>query len=148
MQDSESLADYVALSSLHHGYDPIGLQRDGVGFRSCRDGVETVVGHSGEEMRSIAYIEFKTGMVRGGHYHRFKTEYICVVKGRLQATYYLPSSADRALTATLDVGDSAKVSPGCVHSYRAEGFAAVLEFSPQPFDEADTVRVPVGVVPG
>ena len=135
------ISDYVTLARLNTSYDPQALQKYGIGYRLSQDGVATIFCHSGQAMRFLAYLEFGADRPRGNHYHRSKVEHLCIVKGSLLARYHLVGQPEECLDINLGVGDVVTVMPGCVHSYVAGTFAAALEFSPQPFDESDTIRV-------
>jgi len=135
------LSDYVEVVSLNRNYDALSLSRDNLGFSISREGVSTIFYHSGPAMRFLAYIEFAEGLTRGNHYHNKRVEYMCVAKGRLLATYYLANDPTEKLTKVLNSGDIVRIQPGCVHAYLAQEFSVALEYSPVPFDEADTIRV-------
>jgi len=137
--DCGSVADFLKFSKLGETYAPVDLESGESGFRVAQDGIETVFAHSGVSMRLIAYIEFGDGWVRGNHYHLRKVEHLCVLKGRLEARYFLPSAPKDVLVVTLCAGDVVEVLPGCVHEYTSAGFSAALEFSPQEFSAKDTI---------
>lgn len=136
-----SVRDYLRFSRLGRDYDPEALAERGDGFLVSRDGVDTIFYHSGPEMRFLAYLEFGAGWTRGNHYHRERVEHLCVAKGTLEATFAVAGGADEPVTVELAAGDLVRVLPGCVHTYVAREPAVALEFSPQPFDEADTIRL-------
>ncbi|HKN97215.1 MAG TPA: cupin domain-containing protein [Pseudonocardiaceae bacterium] len=141
MEDaSRSVRDYLRFSRLGRDYDPEGLRERGEGFLLSRDGIDTIFYHSGSAMRFLAYVEFATGQTRGNHYHHSRVEHLCVAKGQLDATYRVAGGSGEWLTVSLTAGDVVRVLPGCVHTYVAREHSVALEFAPQPFDEADTVR--------
>jgi quercetin dioxygenase-like cupin family protein len=137
---ARSVRDYLRFSSLGRDYDPEGLRERGDGFLLSRDGSDTIFYHSGSAMRFLAYVEFAAGQTRGNHFHATRVEHLCVAKGQLDATYRIADGAGESLTVRLTAGDMVRVSPGCVHTYVAREHAVALEFSPEPFDEADTIR--------
>lgn len=137
--DSRSVASFLRFSKLGEAYAPSDLESGKSGFRVAQDGVEAVFAHSGVPMRLIAYIEFGDGWVRGNHYHLRKVEHLCVLKGQLEARYFLPFAQKDLLAVTLRAGDMVEVLPGCVHEYTSAGFSAALEFSPQEFSAEDTI---------
>lgn len=133
--------DYLTFGHLNSQYNPEALQSDGIGFRVVKDDVVTLFAHSGQEMRFISYIGFGPGQTRGNHYHRVKTEHMCVIAGTVRAEYYLPGDPSKILERRLSAGETVQVEPGCVHTYTAEVAASALEFSPQEFDDSDTIRM-------
>jgi quercetin dioxygenase-like cupin family protein len=135
-----SAADHVSFSRLGEGYRPDELA-NGLGFRI---GPDTVFCHNGDPVRFIAYLEFAAGKPRGNHFHKEKTEYLCVLKGSLRASFSLFDRPDDVVHRVLGPGDLVTVLPGCVHTYVADEHAAALEYSPQPFDPDDTYRLPTG----
>ena len=142
MDDGQpSVTDHVAFTSLHEGYDPAGFALRHTGFRVSDGDVDAVFAHNGAEMRFIAYLEFADGQVRGNHYHEQRLEHFCVLRGRLHGLFYLPDRPDDVIRRDLGPGDVVRVLPGCVHTYLASGRSAALEYSPNAFDQADTIRV-------
>lgn len=131
------VADHVSFTRLGAGYRPAELAA-GRGLRVADD---TFFCHNGEPIRFIAYLEF-ADRPRGNHFHKVKTEYLCVLRGSLHAEFFLPDRPDDVLRRALWPGDLVTVLPGCVHTYVADSTAAAVEYSPQPFDPDDTYRVP------
>ena len=93
---------------------------------------------NGEEVRFVAYLEFKhqPGLSRGNHLHRRKGETLYVVRGRLRARYADPQTGERA-GATLEAGDLVRVPAGIAHTYEALEDSQAIELSATPFDAGD-----------
>lgn len=93
---------------------------------------------NGRAVRFVAHLEFRaaSGASRGNHFHRARTEWFTVVRGRLLARYADVASG-ATLELTLEAGDQVEVKPGCAHTYRALEDAAAVEYSDRAFDPAD-----------
>ena len=59
--------------------------KNGVGYHVG----SAVLCHNGDGMRFITYLEFPAGKVKGNHYHKEKYENMVVIKGEVEAKYYL-----------------------------------------------------------
>ncbi len=114
---------------------------NGQGCIFDKDEVRSAFYHNGKPMKYLAYIEFSSKKARGNHYHIEKEENICLIKGKLNAKYWLPENPNETLEINLHPGDLVNIKPGCAHSYLAEDFAVAVEFSPNSFKENDTFKV-------
>ena len=96
--------------------------------------------HDSEEgMRFIAVLELKTGSVRGNHSHREKEESFYLVSGELELHAEDLESGEREVVM-LAAGDLAVIRPGGAHALRVLQPGLAVEFAPQRYDPADTIR--------
>ncbi len=115
--------------------EPLGAQ----GGRIMTPAGEIAQVVSGPEVRYVAYLEFRVPppQARGNHYHRVKREHFYVLTGRLQAHFKDLASGETA-ALELAAGHLLSIQPGYAHAFLAHEYAQAIEFSPQPFDPADT----------
>ncbi|HOF09660.1 MAG TPA: cupin domain-containing protein [Opitutaceae bacterium] len=92
------------------------------------------------EIRFLAFLGFKPGIPRGGHYHPGKTECFYLLHGEVELT-----TRDRESGATavhrLKAGDLVTMSPNIEHRYLAAAEAEAIEFSATPWAAEDTIKV-------
>lgn len=80
------------------------------------------------------------GMVKGNHYHLHKTEWYCVIKGRMKLAL---KDKDSGELSEITLGDAAlrivKIPPGVVHGFKniGEGDMYLLYCEDIPFDPQD-----------
>jgi oxalate decarboxylase/phosphoglucose isomerase-like protein (cupin superfamily) len=92
-----------------------------------------------EPIRYMAFIELRSGSVRGNHYHKIKEESIYMIQGEvLLLTQMLESGERQALT--LRAGDLALIRPGIAHALRIVQPGQAIEFAQVRFDAGDTYR--------
>jgi quercetin dioxygenase-like cupin family protein len=95
-----------------------------------------------QEIRYIAFIEMKSGGVRGNHFHREKREYLYVISG--SAELLAENLADRAqVTLSLGAGDLAVIETNVGHALRTVEAGTAIEFSPSRFDRTDIYPYPL-----
>ena len=94
---------------------------------------------NGEPFRFLAYGDFntKSGLPRGNHYHKSKTEHLYVLTGSLTAVLEDVSTKER-MSIELASGDVIVIAPGIAHAYIAHGYTQFVEFSPSVYDGGDT----------
>lgn len=99
--------------------------------------------HNGPEpLQYLAWIELKADGVRGHHVHRVKKEFLYLLSGAAIVKVEDPATRETA-TVPLAAGDLVIIEPGIAHAIHSATAGAAIEFSPAPFDPADTVRYPV-----
>lgn len=92
-----------------------------------------------EPVRYIAAVELLPGHIRGNHYHHRKREWLYLFSG--DVTLHAADSASlERLSLPLRPGDLAFFSPGLAHALDPRSHSLAVEFSPTPFDPADTHR--------
>lgn len=94
-----------------------------------------------EPFRYLAYVEFRDagGAMRGNHYHEKRVETLYVIRGRLEGFFEDIDSGETA-RVSLAAGDLVRVEPRCAHAYRPVEPTDAIEFSPHPYEPADTVK--------
>lgn len=90
----------------------------------------------------LAWMELKPGGVRGNHYHHEKEEWLYLIEGELELTVEDPESGERARCSLLP-GDLVIIQAGIAHALLPKQIGQGIEFSPAPFDPADTVAHPL-----
>lgn len=100
--------------------------------------------HSSQEgMRYVAYVELRTGAVRGNHYHKIKEEWIYIISGEVSLVLADITSRVRD-RITIGSGDLAFISTGIAHALHVTQSGQAIEFSPAAFDPADSYPYDLG----
>jgi mannose-6-phosphate isomerase-like protein (cupin superfamily) len=92
-----------------------------------------------EGMRYLAWLELRSGAVRGNHVHQRKHEYFYLIAGEVELVVQDGSTGERA-GLNLVAGGLVYLAAGVAHAYRPLTGGEAVEFSPVRFDPADTVR--------
>lgn len=93
----------------------------------------------GSPLRHLAYFSLIPGpYFRGGHYHRAKTEFFYVVRGRARLFTHDLDSGEKAVHH-LAAGCKVKVLPGLAHRFVAEEETQVIEYYDAVYDAQDDV---------
>ena len=99
-----------------------------------------ILNRTDEVFRHLVYWELdsnRTGQERGHHYHGKKTERFYVLTGELEfSVKELESSSSKKLI--VKAGNRFTIAPMVAHAFRSLMYAQVLEYSPDPYDPADT----------
>ena len=98
-----------------------------------RPHVEDVAGAFGQMYMTVAY----PGKTKGGHWHRLKTEWFCVVQGRCRARLRcVESGQSTEVILQAERPCVMKVEPGVAHLFEnaGEGEMALLIYSDKLFD--------------
>jgi mannose-6-phosphate isomerase-like protein (cupin superfamily) len=83
------------------------------------------------------------GYVRGGHFHRVKTEIFYVISGSCRLSF-LDLETGKSGALTLRAGEMVTMEARCAHRMEAVEFCRVLEFSTVDVDYSeDTVPYPL-----
>jgi len=91
-------------------------------------------------IRQIVYWDIdsaRTGVDRGHHYHLRKTDRMYVIAGEVELLLEDPRTGARD-TVVLRAGERVRILPGVAHAVRSRIRSQVLEYSPDPYDPADT----------
>ncbi len=94
-------------------------------------------------VRYIAYIELSGVHPRGNHYHQQKEEWLYLLRGRVRLAVEDLENHERAMI-DCEAGDLVVIAPRVAHALHPQGDGMCLEFSPQQFDPADTIRYMLG----
>jgi len=132
--------DFVRVVKLKNTKDLVALEAGEGCLYIDESGVNSLC-HNGDAMHFLAYVEFCTGKLRGNHYHRERVENLCVLKGTLDAKFYLHTNPSEVLEIKLVQGDVVTVQAGCIHSYHASEPASVMEFAQQKFNPQDIYKL-------
>jgi dTDP-4-dehydrorhamnose 3,5-epimerase-like enzyme len=124
--------------------EPLPLDGPDAGERrlfSPKGEMAQILNRSRESFRHLVYWDLDspvTGAERGHHYHRRKTENFYVLAGELDLLLEDLETGSRK-TAHLTSGCRLLIKPGIAHAFRSRVYSQVLEYSPGPYDPADTV---------
>ncbi len=105
-----------------------------------------IVNRREEAFRQIVYWDIdsaRTGVDRGHHYHRKKTDRMYVISGEVELLLEDPQTGAQE-RVILRAGDRVQILPGVAHAIRSRIRSQVLEYSPDPYDPADTYPHRVG----
>ena len=97
-------------------------------------------------IRQIVYWDIdsaRTGVDRGHHYHRKKTDRLYVISGEVELLLEDPQTGAQE-RVILRAGDRVQILPGIAHAVRSLIKSQVIEYSPDPYDPADTYPHRVG----
>ncbi len=117
-------AKKVIMTSLPNRKDEKGPRR------IIEDRGELAVLHPAGPVYNPVYFDIHAGRgyVRGGHYHKRKTEYFYVISGACRIRFTdLETKEEDTLVA--GPGDMVSIAPGCAHVLEAIQFCRVVEFS-------------------
>ena len=93
--------------------------------------------YDGEQgIRYAAFIELRTGGVRGNHWHRRKEEQIYVISGELLLVAQNGENGPR-VSVSLKAGDLAIIACGVYHALKTVEPGQAIEFSSTRFDATD-----------
>jgi len=99
-----------------------------------------IINRKDDSFRQIVYWDIdspRTGVDRGHHYHRKKTDRLYVISGEIELLLEDRQTGEKT-TAHLTAGDRVFIAPGVAHAVRSLTHAQVLEYAPDPYDPADT----------
>jgi len=97
-------------------------------------------------IRQIVYWDLdsaRTGVDRGHHYHRQKTDRMYVISGEVELLLEDPQTGGQDMVI-LRAGERVQILPGVAHAVRSRIKSQVLEYSPDPYDPADTYPYRIG----
>jgi mannose-6-phosphate isomerase-like protein (cupin superfamily) len=107
---------------------------------SAKGEMAQILNRAGESFRHLVYWDLdsaKSAQARGNHYHLNKTERYYVISGRLEMLLEDVASS-RGEKITVAAGNFITVQPHVAHAFISVAYSQVLEFSPAPYDPADT----------
>ena len=87
-------------------------------------------------IRHLSYIELRSGMLRGNHFHKLRHEYCYLIAGELTLTLSEVSSGETVVIG-MRSGDLALISPGIAHAMHPTTPGHAVEYAAEPFDLAD-----------
>ena len=87
-------------------------------------------------IRHLCYVELRTKMVRGNHFHKLRHEYFYVIAGNLAVQLQDVSTRESA-RVELREGDLVFIKPGVAHALNPLNDGHGLEYAAEPFDLAD-----------
>jgi len=94
---------------------------------------------SDEAMHYMAYIELRTGNVRGNHYHKEKIEFVYLIQGEATLAVEDVHLRER-VSMPLRAGDLVRIETEVAHAFRTSTSGHAVEFSKTRFDPADIQR--------
>lgn len=109
-------------------------------FFSAKGEMAQILNRTGDAFRHLVYWDLDTpssGQERGHHYHGRKVEFFYVLAGQLELKLKDLETGER-MTVPVEAGQRISLQPGVAHAFRSKGYAQVLEYSPNPYDPADT----------
>lgn len=99
-----------------------------------------ILNRTDEAFKQLVYWELdsaKSGQERGHHCHERRIERIYVLTGELELSLKdIGSSVGEKLI--VKAGNRVIISPRVAHAFRSLMYSQVLEYSPEPYDPADT----------
>jgi len=107
---------------------------------SAKGEMAQILNRAGECFRHLVYWDLDSGksrQTRGNHYHLCKTERYYVISGRLEL-FLEDAQSSQTEKIKLSAGNCVTVHPYVAHAFKSLSYAQVLEFSPLPYDPADT----------
>src|SRR5207244_1538986 len=87
-------------------------------------------------VRYLAFIELRSGSVRGNHYHRVKEEWVYIIAGELALIVEDISTRARE-SLPLGAGDLVFIPTGIAHALQVQQTGQAIEFSVARFDPLD-----------
>ena len=137
----KTINDYIGVSrlGLEKNYEALEASD---GFVVSTSKVPTAAIHTKEDAKFIALLEFKHNVPRGNHYHLQKVEHMIVLQGRLLCSFALPENATDTLDIILEAGQQIRISPGCLHTFTAQGGDVLaLEYAAQRYEAKDVLFI-------
>ena len=95
----------------------------------------------GKPLNFTAVIEFLPGKPRGNHYHIEREEYLTVLSGKLQASFWHPDTPGCKESHVLTPGMQVCIPAGVAHVYEAVETTIAIEQAEQYYRVADTVSL-------
>lgn len=98
-----------------------------------------------EKMAQVNLSVATPGMVKGNHYHLHKTEWYCVIKGRMKLVL---KDMDSGKVSEITLGDDklriVKIPPRVIHGFKniGEGDMYLIYCKDTPFDPQDPDTIP------
>jgi mannose-6-phosphate isomerase-like protein (cupin superfamily) len=116
-------------------------------FSSPKGEMTQILNRREEPFRHLVYWDLDSavsGQERGHHYHARKTENFYVLTGEFDLLLHdLETGVKGAVL--VKAGDRLYISPRVAHAFRSRGYAQALEYSPEPYDNSDTLPYQVVV---
>lgn len=93
-------------------------------------------------IRHLGYLELKTGIARGHHYHKLRHESFYMLTGEVTMLLEELSSGKQEMTQ-IYAGDLALIQPGIAHAFVPVTPGQAIEYAPEAFDPEDIYRHPI-----
>ena len=93
-----------------------------------------------ESFRQLVYWDLdstRTGQERGHHFHRKKVDRIYIISGEVEFVVEDPATGERKVFKAR-AGSRVTIAPRLAHAFRSTTYTQALEYSPDPYDPADT----------
>ena len=95
--------------------------------------------------KTVMIIELLPEVMRGGHYHVEKEEWIYMVEGEAYGYFWFPEEPDNVKVILMKKNDLLCIKPGLAHAYVGKTRALALEQAEVAFKKEHTV--PLQVLP-
>jgi dTDP-4-dehydrorhamnose 3,5-epimerase-like enzyme len=99
-----------------------------------------ILNRSSESFRQLVYWDLDTtrsGQERGHHFHDKKVDRIYIISGEVEFVVEDPSNLERKVLRAR-AGSRVTIAPRLAHAFRSTTYTQALEYSPDPYDPADT----------
>jgi len=109
-------------------------------FFSSKGEMAQFLNRGNEGYKHLVYWDLdtsRTGAERGHHYHTRKVEFFYVLSGKLELMLKDLETGE-AMTVPVEGGQRITLEQNVAHAFRSQGYAQVLEYSPNPYDPTDT----------
>ena len=109
-------------------------------FFSVKGEMAQILNRPNESYRHLVYWDLDTphtGQERGHHYHARKEEFFYILAGELELMLEALDKNEK-LIVPVEAGQRISIQPNTAHAFRSKNYAQVLEYSPHPYDPADT----------
>lgn len=107
---------------------------------NARGEMAQILNRETETFKHLVYWDLDTPSSdeeRGHHYHKRKTEHFYILTGEAEILLEDLETGEKA-ALNVEAGTRVHISPGVAHAYHSLGYCQVLEYSPDPYDPADT----------
>ncbi len=145
MPEAGTFADNILIESLPVG-GPDEVERR---IFSEKGEMAQIINRPDATIRQIVYWDIdsaRTGVDRGHHYHRKKTDRMYVISGEVELLLEDPRTGVQG-KVILKAGERVRILPGIAHAVRSRVKSQVLEYSPDPYDPADTYPYRLAAAP-
>jgi dTDP-4-dehydrorhamnose 3,5-epimerase-like enzyme len=99
-----------------------------------------ILNRSAESFRQLVYWDLdstRTGQERGHHFHAKKVDRIYIISGEVEFVVEDLATGQRKVLRAR-AGSRVTIAPRLAHAFRSTTYTQALEYSPDPYDPADT----------
>ena len=107
-----------------------------LGFLSLGHGTTTFL-NKVKNLNFLSVLETPQGTLRGNHYHRERSEYLYILKGKMVGYFWNPFDASEKFETILREGDLVTINPNLAHAIKPLEHNISVEFSEQAFNIKD-----------